>query len=226
MHSEHDEPWDSESWDPDPFDPLNHEEWDEEDWAAYFDHQDVLLAKYDELMETLGHHPDRDDLVAAEMHWNLPDEIGFPCDGACGDPGSDGGDEAPTCEHMAELDSIPALRAAEAFVLAVEEEVDICLGEPENDEDALVAMEAAVAVVDRLVGGHQIGYERETLCGNIVCCRRAVASLTECVDSLLALRQRRVLPAAVVDALLVEGQQVGDAIAERIRDLRSRVWWQ
>jgi hypothetical protein len=219
MYSEHDEPWDSESWDPDSSDPLNHEDWDEDDWAAYFDQQDVLLAKYEELMETLREHPDRDDLVAAEMHWNLPDEISFPCDEACCD------EDAPSPGDLAALDRVPGLRLAEDYALAIEMELDFSLDDPEDDADAVAAMNAAAAVVERLIGGHQIGYERETLCGNIACCRRALASLTECIESLLALRARGALDSDQVDGLLVPGQQVGDAIAERIRELRSRVWW-
>ncbi len=225
MYSEHDEPWDSESWDPDPSDPLNHADWDEDDWAAYFDQQDVLLAKYEELMETLREHPDRDDLVAAEMHWNLPDEISFPCDEACCDECADGDDDASSCGNLADLDRVPGLRLAEDYALAIEMELEFSLAEPEDDADAVAAMNAAAAVVERLIGGHQIGYERETLCGNIACCRRALISLTECIDSLFALRQRRILDSSQADVLFAQGRQLGDTIAERIRDLRSRVWW-
>jgi len=224
MRNDRDETWDSYS--EDPFEGLDREEWDEEDWEDFLARQDALNAKYEELYETLHDHPERDELIAREMHWNLPDEV------AEGPPEDDeplDGDEEDALADLAasdDLASIPAYDAAQEFALAVEESLVRRLGERSAcDEDACQASRTAEDIPSKIAGGHGIGYERDSLCGNIVCCKRALASVHECLDSLLSLRKRGVLPPAEADALLRRGRDVGEAMARRIEELRSRVWW-
>jgi hypothetical protein len=226
MSREPDDSWNPEPWEPSPFEGFLRADWDEDDWEEYLAQQDLLHAKYDELFETLRDHPRRDDLIAAELHAALPEARGP-------DPGGPGCDECrgaedgpPPCERAAEeLDAIPAYRLAHEYALALERDLAARFPDLDEDEDAGRILHAASEAADRVAGGHCIGYDRDTLCGNIACCRRALGSLAECFDGLLALRKRGVLPPPHVDRLLVTGQRVGEAVAQRIDELRSKVWW-
>jgi len=225
--------WDSYSGDQ--FDSVNREYWDEEDWEAFLTRQDVLKAKYQELYETLCKHPDRDALIAREMGQNLPeDALGlFPAlpddayDGYADDQELLGEGEADLDDpEICDLEAIPAYRMAEEFALAVERQLTARLRDRAAvDEDASEATRAGAEISATIANGHGIGYERDSLCGNIACCKRALGGLAECLDSLLVLRRRGVLLPAEADGLLTRGRKVGEAITQRIEELRRRVWW-
>ena len=198
--------------------------WDEGDWEAYLDRQDVLEAKYEELFETLRDHPERDEVIAHEMRWNLPEGAL----GLYGHPAEAEDDELHDGRHSfaADLASIPAYSLVHDFVLEVERRLTARLRDGVGaDEDASRAIRAVVEVSSQIASGHSIGYERDTLCGNIACCNRALAGLAECFDGLLALRRRGILPPGEADELLSTGRAASDAVAQRVEELRRRVWW-
>jgi len=237
-----------DAWDPyldDSFHHVNREDWDESDWEAFLNRQDVLAAKYQELFDTLRDHPRREELIAREMHWSLPDDLLAELDRAPDAPDDPSPDEFPDDlpddfpddlpddepfdaedRFADDLDDIPAYCLCQDFALTVERRLTARLRDNlAHDDDAPRAVRAAIDVAGQIANGHGIGYERDTLCGNIVCCSRALRSLAECFDSLLTLRRRGILPPAEVDELLGHGRAASDAIAQRIDDLRRRVWW-
>jgi len=138
------------------------------------------------------------------MHWNLPEQV---LDQMTGEP--------PDPRASRELAAIPVYAAAEKFALDLDRAI----------EDAARTCRAAYAIPAEIAGGHDVGYERETLCGNIVCCKRAMANVLECLDGLLALRARGILPPKVADALLARGRELKQAVEQRIEELRARLWW-
>jgi len=220
----------------DQFDSLNRADWGEDDWEAFLLRQDALNAKYQELYETLRDHPRRDELIAREMGWHLPqglsDARGGVSDGASGRP-EDGdpplgpeGDEGFDAPASEELDAIPAYRMAQDYALAVERQLTARLRDSlAADEDAARSARAAVDVSAEIANGHSLGYDRDSLCGNIACCKRGLGSLAECMDGLLALRQRGVVLPSEADELLRRARQLGDGLSQRIEELRRRVWW-
>ena len=90
-----------------------------------------------------------------------------------------------------------------------EESVGVCL--------------AAGKIGANLAGGHGLGYEEDTLCGNIVKCRWALAECEFVLDTLEFLKSRRRHP--VFAELLEEARQLHNLIVDRIAKLRKRVWW-
>jgi len=218
---------DDDAWELDPgeeFGGVDRASWDEDDWGAYFDRQDVLDAKYQELFETLRDHPDCEELIAHEMHWSLPEDSVDPC---C--PLDEVEDEDALCSHHSfadDLATIPAYSLVHEFALQVERQLTARLRDGvDADEDSSRAIGAAIDVSSQVASGHSIGYERDTLCGNIACCNRALRSLAECFDGILALRRRGVLPFGEADELLSAGRAASDAVAQRVAELRGRVWW-
>ena len=161
--------WRSGRYEPNPFDSANREHWDEDDWEEYLAGQDILQAKYYELFETVPDHPDRDAIIAREMHLRLPDDLAggdsdLPPDDEPVDGPPEGGDEG----LGSECDGIPAYDIAQDYALAVESLLTHRLGDAiDDDEDAFRAAAAACEVRARIASGHGLGYDRESLCGKI-----------------------------------------------------------
>lgn len=130
------------------------------------------------------------------------------------------------------------LRAIPAYVLAYETGLAVMDAlepyadrrDPDSGEEAGELLSEAIgyALVPgaKIAGGHAMGYDDEQICGNIVCCRKALAAAAAAEDAFLRLRARQYVPREVTDPLLQKLRATQHAIEERIADLRSRVWWQ
>jgi hypothetical protein len=74
-----------------------------------------------------------------------------------------------------------------------------------------------------LAGGHGLGYEEDTLCGNIVKCRWALSDCEFCREMLEQLHQKT--GERVYAGLVEESRELAETLRERIARLRQRVWW-
>jgi hypothetical protein len=74
-----------------------------------------------------------------------------------------------------------------------------------------------------LAGGHGLGYDEETLCGNIVKCKWALGDCRFCSEMLDLVHSKTADPG--VEDLLRQSRQLEATIQERIERLRARVWW-
>ena len=124
------------------------------------------------------------------------------------------GGENLTDEDLADYRQL--YRKAMDFGLAVmqlenlpEESINVCI--------------AAGKIGANLAGGHGLGYDEDTICGNIVKCRWALAECEFVIETLdfLASRLRR----PEFASLLPRAKQLRDQIAKRVTKLRSQVWW-
>jgi hypothetical protein len=74
-----------------------------------------------------------------------------------------------------------------------------------------------------LAGGHGLGYDEDSICGNIVKCRWALSDCEFCREMLEQLHERT---GEERFALLVEeSRRLAEGILDRIARLRKRVWW-
>lgn len=74
-----------------------------------------------------------------------------------------------------------------------------------------------------LAGGHGLGYDESSLCGNIVKCRWALSDCEFCREMLDQLHQQT--GQQVYADLAEESRQLAEVLRERIARLRQRVWW-
>jgi hypothetical protein len=98
----------------------------------------------------------------------------------------------------------------------------------EEDEAGEKVGEAFIGIqisAAKLAGGHGMGYDDDSICGNIVCCKKSLAGAEQTAQALTWLREEGTLPKEKVDPLLPEVRKVEEAIRQRIADLRKRVWW-
>jgi hypothetical protein len=227
------------------FDPCDREDWDENDWERFLRRADARTAKYQELFETLIHHPRRDMLIAREMGWqeDVRDCGGDP--NHCPDcpkremceayemsrlmmePGEieDDPDAADLISSFDQLREIDAYLQSHDFAVHLEDCVAKRFPGWLDDEEARATIFAAQMVPAQIAGGHGIGYGRDSLCGNIANCKRAMSSLKNCVDHLRRLQHRGLLVGGEMAALDENAEGVAREIDRWIEDLRARVWW-
>jgi hypothetical protein len=74
-----------------------------------------------------------------------------------------------------------------------------------------------------LAGGHGLGYDDESICGNVVKCRWALSDCEFCREMLEQLRDQTGDERYAFLAL--ESRRLAESIRERIANLRKRVWW-
>ena len=74
-----------------------------------------------------------------------------------------------------------------------------------------------------LAGGHGLGYDDESICGNIVKCRWALSDCEFCREMLEQLHQKTGEP--VYNELTQDSRKLAELIRDRIVRLRKRVWW-
>jgi hypothetical protein len=216
--------------------------WTEEQWERFMQAADARSAKFGELMETLIDHPERDEIVAHEMGWDRSksgsgeiDESWFAEDKSeeedLDDDMDDDIDDDDIDEIVRrgrdEMESIEAYAASYRWSMKVHEELKPLF---DRDDDVLLEEDLDRAlrsfeVAAKIAGGHGMGYEDDVLCGNIVCCKKSLAAADEALEGLEAIQARDEAAGIPIGDLIVEGRHARSLVAERIEELRSRVWW-
>lgn len=74
-----------------------------------------------------------------------------------------------------------------------------------------------------LAGGHGLGYDDETICGNVVKCRWALSDCEFCREMLEQLHSNT--GEQRYADLAAQAAELAETIRERIARLRKRVWW-
>ena len=95
--------------------------------------------------------------------------------------------------------------------------------DPENP--VYRAFAASRQAAAKIAGGHAMGYHDEVICGNIVCCKRALQGVDDALDGLQEIRELQLLDRSDIEALLEQGRRVRQLLVEHIAALRARVWW-
>ena len=227
------------------FEASDAETWDEDDWELFLRQADVRTAKYQELFETLADHPARDTIIAHEMGWDSFFEECRSrvenCD-ACPDrfeceayemlrlmEGPDNIEDDPEAEELLDcferVKEISAYQRAYEFAVDLEQRFRHCFADDFDDEAVHAALLSASMAPAQIAGGHGIGYERDSLCGNIANCKRALKNVETCLASLRELERRRLLPSTESLALRRRSEDVRREVTRWIEELRSRIWW-
>ncbi len=74
-----------------------------------------------------------------------------------------------------------------------------------------------------LAGGHGLGYDEDSICGNIVKCRWALSDCEFCREMLEQLHQQT--GETRYAKLIEDSRRLSEFVRERIARLRKRVWW-
>ena len=214
-------------------------DWDEEDWERFLQKADVRTAKYLELFETLHNHPDCDNLIAKEMGWSHKYEDCDYNNGSCDNCGKRNEcriyeinqifDNSTDYDEIIESDvedvkKIIAYKKSYELYIKLSKYFRNREG-VDADEDFLEAISASSKISAKIAGGHGMGYERDSLCGNIANCKRSLKNARICVYSLEIVRAKSTLPDSDINILISEAIKVEREVLKWIEYLRSRIWW-
>jgi len=221
--------------------------WTERQWEEFMRQSELRAARFGELFETLRDDPQCDELIDREMGWGgdrEESEIDWSQAEAeaAGEEDVDGEDEDEEGEEQelsdeeveaevghkrSRLAAVPAYSAGYKWGLAVYKLLETA-GERDEDfeEIAARAVEGSTSVAAKIAAGNGLGEEDDSICGNIVCCKRAAAFAQQGIEALKELAGRGCLPGEALQELIDEGARVRSLVEERIRELRSRVWWE
>ena len=205
---------------------------DDPDWEKWKDPDDLYNKVHfniDPPESSAEEAPEESDGATPSELEKKPDQ---PGDG--GDKGDANPDDAALIEAMNaaceidddddELDNEPVnnedyptiAKKARQFAVSVLRFEDI-------PEEAEVLYLSAGKVGANLAGGNGLGYDDESICGNIVKCRWALADCEFCREMLGHLHQRT--GRAEFEELHRQAQELSAVIQDRITRLRTRVWW-
>jgi hypothetical protein len=230
-------------------DDLDDRPWTEAQWERFMYKSEIRAARFEDLLETFRDDPNCDAMICREMGWETSDEpLDWPesaedsseeegflehesAEFVSADAEDSDSDETVDLQFGRDKREIPGYALAFDWGLRVHNDLETfvsLLEEPEPDDPLLVAFSDCLVVAVKLAGGaamHRAG-DDDTLCANIVCCKRALAAANNVLQALETLREIQAAPREVVESLLTEGQAVRDAVTARIAELRSRVWWE
>jgi len=190
------------------------------------------------LLETLIDHPNRDEIIAKEMGWDKLEKQAhddFDVSNIEFDESEEleEADESFSAEDSDEdaLRRIPAYSASFDWSVRVHDALKPYLETEASEldesplEEGLQATMSCYSIAAKIAGGDAIGYD-DSLCGNIVCCKKALAFADESLQGLSELRTCGVIDSEILNKLIEDGQHVRQLVETRIEDLRSRVWWE
>jgi hypothetical protein len=215
---------------------------DEVWWERELHRNEKLMDKY---MAVLGDNPDWDKWKNPEdlynkVHYNID-----PPERAADE--KEESDEELQDEIAAEEDEDFMRELNEAAEESLDEDWEDPDEDPQVNEDypsvAKLAREFACNVFDlekppgnaellflsagkigaNLAGGHGLGYDDDSICGNIVKCRWALSDCEFCREMLEQLHQRT--GEATYAKLVEDSRHLAETVRERIGRLRKRVWW-
>ena len=214
---------------------------DESWWERELHRNEKLMDKY---MAVLGDNPDWDKWKHPEDLYNkVHFDVDPPEDS---DLESEEEDAAPQGVSEAEV-SGEELESEDGSEAGLNEEWEDQDEDPEANEDyqtvSKLAREFACEVFDlkdvpanaellylsagkvgaNLAGGHGLGYDDDSICGNIVKCRWALSDCEFCREMLEQFHERTNDPR--YSELIAQSHHLADLIRERIARLRKRVWW-
>jgi hypothetical protein len=76
----------------------------------------------------------------------------------------------------------------------------------------------------KIAMGHKIGYDRDTVTGNIVSCKQGLKAIEKCIAALKKIQIKSIRKTGII-LLLNLGLRTRDAVKEWIEDLQHRIWW-
>jgi hypothetical protein len=190
---------------------------------------DVRSAKFGELMETLRHHPDRDQIIDKEMGWDKPVNEEFAKIVEEAAEAVEKG-EVEDLDDAEPVEEIPVYARAWDVGEKVERVLEPWLKAPVGKDEEFNELigEAFInihIVCAKIAGGHGMGYDDDVLCGNIVYCKRALQACRKGIEAWEELAKRGIVKNQLAEEIVKDMQELRGMVEQRMAELRNRVWW-
>lgn len=205
--------------------------WDEYKWEEFMREADKRTDIYMSLLEEYGDMPDADSIIAKKMGWahlsDNDDELSDLRDDWTDSLSSD--DEGEAWKKGTPYDSIdtfdfeklPVYQKAFDFSLAV---FDLRKNELKNTKNEALDRLIWNATIpsSKIAGGFGMGFEMESLGGNIANCKRGLTAANNILDAIYELHKKELLPEDTYRHLQEKAKEVRDELAIWIVELRER----
>jgi hypothetical protein len=206
-------------------DDFDEEVWDEKKWEEFMQESD---RKADEYLKRFEEERQKGDSLT---HLPEPKEDSHSAD----EIDEESHPEFPDLEPEAwesprmyweegDFEQIPAYQIAYDFSLAAYNFVELFYPERTDVPEIKELAENCFLIPVKIAGGHGMGYEKDTLEGNIANCKRGLVAANNCVNALASLKARTT-PTPELLKLYTLAVKTRDATKEWIEDLRGKVWW-
>ncbi len=202
------------------------EDWDEDDWEALFQEEDEFLDRWKEEIQGRGQKIEKYYSSSSQLY-RMYAEFGFE---NIDDKGADD-------EHNYKADNqidlrrqrsaksfrfIPVWQKAHLFASAVHNFVTPIYDGKLQNEDVYRLQSSSLMVEANIAAGHEIGYSKDRLCGNIAKCKRALASLEKCLEAVIKIENSGIVPIVQTRVIFDQAIEVREALVKRIINLRKR----
>lgn len=206
--------------------------WDEFQWEEFMREADKRTEKYSRLFEKYLDHPDRDNIIAKKMGWDhLLDESDDDEEIWDDIPDVDFTEEGEEWKRVTgyeptEFDSVenlPVYQLAYQFTL---DSIDLIENrfENENVSDESIKDFASSVIIPpaKIAGGFAMGFELESLGGNIANCKRGLNAANKMLIALQEMRENQILDRETFQEFYARGKEVRDSLGIYIVELRER----
>ncbi len=204
--------------------------WDEFRWEEFMKEQDKKVDRYMELFFLHQNDPDRDNIIAKEMGWQWlsenAEEDSPEQDEAEVEEGEEWKTDLPGSEaelsNLEDYKQLPVFQISHEFAITAMEAVEQLPEERRNDSCVIDFVSHAMIASAKIAGGSAVGSVVEELGGNIAYCKRGLISANMAISSLSEMFEKKILDQQTYLRLMEEAQEVRNAIALYILELRER----
>ena len=204
--------------------------WDEHRWEEFFRESDKQTEKYSRLLDKYMDHPDRDRLIAEEMGWNhILDEDDYENKEWMNEVFLDELEDGEKWKQLTgfeptdfdSVENLPLYKKAFEFTIGAMEMVDEHLADVE-DKSVHTFCRTVTVPPAKIAGGFGMGFEIESLGGNIANCKRGLTAANKMLDSLYEIGDKELLDHDLYLELHGQAKEVRDELAVYIVELRER----
>lgn len=211
---------------------------DEYQWEEFMQEADKRTDKYIELFEKYQEHPDRDMLIAKEMGWDWlvealeAEERGeIPESDSEEDQLIDETEEGEEWKQIAGYESLdlddvkhlPLFQRAFGFGCDAIQLAEGLAYSKEAENCIRAFVEGATVPAAKISGGFAMGFELESLGGNIANCKRGLVAANRCLSALQEMRDKKIIEQENFDKFYRRAKELRDELAVYIRELRERL---
>lgn len=204
--------------------------WDEFQWEEFMREADRRTEKYSQLFEKYLDHPERDKIIAKEMGWDVfldesdekssweefLDEVDFVEEGEEWKQKTDY--ESIDIESF---ENFPLYQLAYKYTI---DSINLIENRFENEEDESIRVFAGSVIIPpaKIAGGFGMGFDLESLGGNIANCKRGLNAANRMLSALQEMREKRILDSKTFQEFYNQGKEVRDELGIYIVELRER----
>lgn len=206
--------------------------WDEFQWEEFMKEADKRTDLYMSLLEEYGDLPDADDIIARKMGWNDLADSNEELSEMMHEWTDFLNDEMEECEEWKkgtsfenmqtfDFEQLPAYRKAFGFSLNV---IHLSRSELQDIQDPSldILLQNVTLPAAKIAGGFGMGFEVESIGGNIANCKRGLIAANRVLSAIFDLHEKGFINDGTYLLLQEQAKEVRDELAIWIVELRER----